>query len=60
MITNDSNLKVPNVTGLSSKLAKNLLQKLGLKVTLDGVGYVKTQSIPENTQITDGMEIKFR
>lgn len=59
LITNDSNLKVPNVTGLSSKLAKNLLQKLGLKVTLDGVGYVKTQSIPENTQITDGMEIKL-
>ena len=59
LITNDPNLKVPNVKGLSSKLAKNLLQKLGIKVNLDGVGYVKTQSIPENTPITEGMEIKL-
>lgn len=59
LITNDSNLKVPNVTGLSSKLAKDLLQKMGLKVNLEGVGYVKNQSIPENTPITDGMEIKL-
>ena len=60
LITNDSNLVVPNVVGLSSKVAKDILQKLGLKVNLDGVGYVTEQSVGENTQITDGMEITLK
>ena len=57
LITNDSNLTIPNVVGLSSKVAHNLLSLLGVKVKLDGVGYVVVQNIPENTIITDGMEI---
>ena len=57
LITNDSELKVPNVSGLSSKTAKTLLEKLGLKVNLNGVGYVTEQSIPEGTKITKGLEI---
>ena len=57
LITNDINLTVPNVSGLSSKIAKDLLQKLGLIVHLDGVGYVNSQSVGEGGQITDGMEI---
>ena len=59
LITNGSH-KVPNVTGLSSKLAKDILNKLGLKVNLDGVGYVIEQSVGENTEITDGMEINLK
>lgn len=57
LITNDQNLTIPNVVGLSSKVANNLLNLLGIKVKLDGVGYVTTQSIAEGTAITDGMEI---
>lgn len=57
LITNDSHQKVPNVVGMSSKIAKDLLQKMGIKVNLDGVGYVTAQSISEGTEITDGMEI---
>lgn len=57
LITNDSSIKAPNVVGLSSKVAKDVLQKLGLKVNLDGVGYVTEQNVPEGTAITDGMEI---
>lgn len=57
LITNDNNLTIPNVVGLSSKTAKDLLQKMGLKVKLDGVGYVTTQSITEGVPITAGMEI---
>ena len=57
LITNDKNLTIPNVVGLSSKVAKSILQELNVKVVLDGVGYVTSQSIPENTPITDGMEI---
>lgn len=57
LITNDENLAIPNVTGLSSKVAKDLLEKLGVKVKLEGVGYVTSQSIPADTKITEGLEI---
>ena len=60
LITNDSNLKMPNVIGLSSKVAKNLLNQLSIKVNLDGTGYVTEQSIPEGTEITKGMEIVLK
>ena len=59
LITNDNNIKVPNVVGLSSKVAKDILQKLGLKVNLDGVGYVTEQSVPEGSDITEGLEINL-
>ncbi len=57
LITNDNNLTIPNVVGLSSKVAKNLLEELNIKVVLTGVGYVSTQSIKEGTKIEPGMEI---
>lgn len=60
LITNDSLITVPNVVGLSSKIAKDLLQKLGVIVHLDGVGYVTAQSAGEGTAITDGMEITLQ
>lgn len=57
LITNDENLAIPNVVGLSSKVAKDLLEQLGVKVKLEGVGYVTTQSIPADTKITPGLEM---
>ena len=57
LITNDQNLTIPNVVGLSSKVANSILSLLGIKVNLDGVGYVTAQSIAESTPITDGLEI---
>lgn len=57
LITNDTNITIPNVIGLSSKVANNLLQLLGVKVKLDGVGYVTAQSVAEGTAITDGLEV---
>ena len=48
---------MPNLVGLSSKVANSLLNLLGVKVKLDGVGYVTAQSIAPNTKITEGMEI---
>ena len=57
LITNDQNLTIPNVIGLSSKVANSLLGLLGVKVNLDGIGYVTAQSIPESTPITEGLEI---
>lgn len=57
LITNDPNITIPDVTGLSSKVAKSLLEELGLKVKLDGTGYVTSQSIAPFTAITKGQEI---
>ena len=57
LITNDSNITIPDLTGLSSKVAKNLLENLGIKVKLEGVGYVTSQSIPSNTPITNNLEM---
>ena len=57
LITNDTNYQVPNVVGLSSKEASDLLRLLGLKVKLEGSGYVISQNIGENTPISKGMEI---
>lgn len=59
LITNDQEITIPNVIGLSSKVAKDLLQKLDIKVNLEGVGYVTEQSIPEGTKITPGLEMKL-
>ncbi len=59
LITNDNELMVPNVIGLSSKVAKDLLEELGIKVNLNGVGYVTEQSIAENTKITEGLEMNL-
>ena len=60
LITNDSSIKIPNVVGYSSKVARDLLSKLGVKVNLDGVGYVVEQSLPEGTDITEGLEINLK
>ena len=57
LITNDSNLTVPDVTGLSSKQAEDLLKLLGISVKLEGNGYVTGQSVGAGTTITDNMEI---
>ena len=57
LITNDSNLTVPDVNGLSSKQAEDLLKMLGISVKLEGNGYVTGQSITAGTPIIDNMEI---
>ena len=57
LITNDSNLTVPDVTGISSKQAEDLLRLLNISVKLSGNGYVTSQSVAPNTPITNGMEI---
>ncbi|MBQ6498101.1 MAG: penicillin-binding protein [Bacilli bacterium] len=60
LITNDSSMKIPDVKGLSSKVSKDILQKLGLNVKLNGVGYVTEQSVAPGTKITKGMEISLK
>lgn len=57
LITNDSNLTVPDLSGLSSKQAEDLLRLLNVSVKLSGNGYVTSQSVAPSTPITSGMEI---
>ena len=59
MITNDSSIRVPDVVGLSSKDAKDLLGQLGIQVELDGVGYVTSQSVAPGSEITEGLSIQL-
>ena len=59
LITNDKDLVIPNVVGLSTKTAEKLLETLNIKVKIDGVGYVVEQSIPKDTKIANNMEIKL-
>jgi penicillin-binding protein 2B len=59
LVTNDSNLKLMDLAGYSSKEAKGILETLGMKVKLTGNGYVTWQSVPPDTVITPGMEIEL-
>lgn len=57
LLTNDSNLLVPDLTGYSSKDAEILLTLLGVNVKFNGVGYVTGQSVPAGSNVTNAMEI---
>lgn len=57
LITNSNNMILPDVTGLSSKQAEDLLRILGVNVKLEGNGYVTSQSVGAGTPITAGMEV---
>lgn len=56
LITNDPNITIPNVVGLSSKEASAVLKMLGLKVKLQNKGYVTAQS-KVGTKVVKGEEI---
>ena len=61
ILTNDTNLVMPNLVGLSYKDAVNILKLMGVDYSLDGTGYVVSQSINEGINITGDMivELKF-
>ena len=50
---------VPSVIGMGAKDAVYLLESKGLKVTLSGVGKVKSQSLPQGTSIKKGQTISI-
>ena len=52
LVTNDTNYTLPNLVGWSRKDAEMLLNLLDIEYTLEGNGYVISQSIPENTILT--------
>lgn len=48
---------IPDVRGMSSRDALNLLEQMGLKVRLQGVGRVRRQSLSPGRRARDGVEI---
>lgn len=51
---------VPNIKGMGAKDAVFLLEQLGLRVNLSGVGHVTYQSIAEGTKAQRGQTISLR
>lgn len=58
LITNDSNYKMPNLTGWSRKEVIELCKILGLSYEFDGYGYVSSQSIQAGSSINEGDILK--
>ncbi len=55
-----SDKKVPKVIGMGAKDAVYLLESLGLRVHLTGMGKVKSQSIPAGNTLQKGKTIQLR
>lgn len=53
----EHSIVVPNVVGMGAKDAVYLLEKIGLKVTINGVGHVVRQSIPAGNTIRNGQTV---
>lgn len=56
---NDNLALVPDVTGMGAKDAVYVLKKRGLKVTIQGMGAVESQSLSPGTEIKKGQSIKL-
>lgn len=59
LLTNDNNHKIPDFTGLSMNETKTLLSYLDIQYTIEGNGYVVSQSIAKDTLITDEMVLNL-
>lgn len=59
LITNDTNMTIPNLTGWSKKEAKKVLDILKVNYEFEGTGYVVSQDIPAGTTIMDDMTVKI-
>ena len=52
--------KVPSVIGMGAKDAVYLLESVGLKVHLTGMGKVRSQSIPAGNTLHKGKTIQLK
>ena len=60
LITNGSEITLPNMTNWSKREAKYLLDYLKIRYKMTGEGYVTEQSIPEGTIIKEDVEIEIK
>ena len=59
LITNDSEIKLPNFVGYSKKEAENLLNLLNIRYNINGNGYVVSQDIEAGILVTNDITIKL-
>lgn len=57
LVTNGK-IKMPNISGWSQSDVSQLTQMLNLKLDSSGSGFVKSQSIKENTEVRSGQQLK--
>lgn len=57
LVTNDSNILLPDFTGYSKKAFVTLCQLMNLNYKTEGYGYVTNQSVPAGTNISEIEEI---
>ncbi len=55
-----SDKMVPSVIGMGAKDAVYLLESLGLKVRIEGVGKVRSQSVPAGNTLRKGQTVQLR
>ena len=60
IVTNDSNIKMPNLVGYSRAEAENLLKLLNIDYEIEGYGYITEQSIKENEEISGKVVLKLK
>ena len=54
------NGKMPDMRGMGASDAVYMLEKMGLKVHVSGIGEVKSQSIPAGTKLQGGMSVQLQ
>ena len=54
-----SKVSVPDFTGAPVRVAVSVLAELGLNATVNGVGYVTSQSVPPGQQVTPGATVEL-
>ena len=59
LITNNNNLKIPDLFGYSKSDVETVLNFLNINYQINGHGYVESQSIPKDTLITNDMKIEI-
>ena len=59
LITNDKNIKMPNIIGYSRSEAIYLMKTLGYDFEIEGYGYVTSQSVSAGTPVTGKVKIKL-
>ena len=50
---------VPNVVGMGAKDAVYIMEKVGLRVSMEGLGRVSSQSITPGTRILRGQTVRL-
>ena len=60
LLTNSANIKMPNIIGYSSKDFYSFINFVKVPYTVDGVGYVTSQSIKENTVLDDKSKLDVK